>query len=292
MSNLLSEKILVTGLARNVGDRLYDEIENLNNHLKNIFSSVMFLVIESDSKDNTLEVCKKLERKYKSQFKYLSLGNLELEFSNRIERLTLCRNMYVNEIRTNQNYKEVNLIVVCDFDIKNNRLNLNDLKLWSIKNNWAGIFANQTGAYFDIYALRIKNWNDSDCFEQYHELRQNISPKVAKEITIWSKMIRIPKDSSAIQVQSAFGGLGVYKKQIFLKYDYSPINRKFNCSEHVTFNLKITQADGELFIVPSLTNFSWNPHNLSKFAIIRKIDKSLQSNLFNNIRKFFRKRLP
>jgi hypothetical protein len=104
-------------------------------------------------------------------------------------------------------------------------------------------------------------------------------------------MRKISKKSGAIEVDSAFGGLAVYKIENFLKFNYENSEKNFNLSEHVNFNLKIRKNSGRLFIIPSLINFSWSPHNLSKFRVIRAIDSMLKSHYFKNFRRFLRKRL-
>ena len=283
--------VLVTGLARNVAKHLHIEIIKIENELKKVFNLVNFLIIESDSNDDTLEVLENL-KKTKNNFNYRCLGQLDRTYPNRIERLTLCRNTYVQEIRENKMYSKTEFIMVIDFDLKNNRLNLTVLKDLIDKNNWSGLFANQTGSYYDIYALRKKDWVEKDCFSEYRQLKKRYKPEKAKEIAIWSKMIKISKTAKMISVDSAFGGLGLYRKNLFLEHDYSNDSNDYFESEHVAFHKKIKELQGTLLIVPSLTNFSWGPHNLSKFKVFRFLDRSTNLKSLQGIRSFIRKALP
>ena len=109
--------VLVTGLARNVAKHLHIEIIKIENEIKKVFNSVNFLIIESDSNDDTLEVLENL-KKTKDNFNYRCLGLLDRTYPNRIERLTLCRNTYVQEIRENEMYNKTEFIMVIDFDLK------------------------------------------------------------------------------------------------------------------------------------------------------------------------------
>ena len=283
--------VLVTGLARNVAKHLHIEIIKIENEVKKVFNSVNFLIIESDSNDDTLEVLKNL-KKTKNNFNYLCLGELDRTYPNRIERLTLCRNTYVQEIRENKMYSKTEFIMVIDFDLKNNRLNLTVLKDLINRNDWSGLFANQTGFYYDIYALRKKGWVEKDSFIEYRQLKENYNPEKAKEIAIWSKMIKISKYAKMISVDSAFGGLGLYRKNLFLEHDYTSNSDDYFESEHVVFHKKIRELQGTLLIVPKLTNFSWGPHNLSKFKILRFLDRSTNIKSLQGIRSFIRKALP
>ena len=225
-------------------------------------------------------------------FDYISLGFLENKYPNRIERLSKCRNTYVHQIRSNPNYLNIDFVLIIDFDLKNNKMDLKILKEWIGKNTWAALFTNQVGSYYDIYALRAKGWNESDCFVDYSRLRVTMRAEAAKSIAIWSKMKNIKKSENPIEVQSAFGGLGIYKKTIFEQYDYTPIHGDYTQSEHVTLNTKIAENHGKLYILPDLINFSWNPQNLSKYKLFRYVDRVTKQLKLIKIRKFLRKRLP
>jgi hypothetical protein len=288
----LSDKksILVTGLARDVAKFLPRELNRIEKELKDIFEIVNFLIIESDSKDNTEKVLEDIKNE-RNNFNYKSLGVIESVLPNRIQRLAFCRNVYVKEIRENKLYKDVDFVAVVDFDIKNNRLRLNELKKLIGEQSWDAIFANQTGRYYDIYALRKKGWVENDCFADYKKFLINKSSQDAKELAIWSKMRKIGKNSPLIPVDSAFGGLGIYRQNVFMNFDYSLLNEQIHESEHVSLHKKITDSNGLLFIVPNMTNFSWSAHNLSSFKLLRMLDQASNRKGFKVIRSFARKLL-
>jgi hypothetical protein len=284
------KSILVTGVARDVARNIPRELKRIEKEMGYIFEIVNFLVIESDSKDNTKKVLDDIKSK-KSNFNYKSLGKIESILPNRVQRLAFCRNAYVKEIRENKLYKDVDFIAIVDFDIKNNRLKLNVLKKLIIDNSWSAIFTNQTGLYYDIYALRKKGWVENDCFEEYKKFSISMSPQDAKELAIWSKMKKIRKDSPLIAVDSAFGGLGVYRKNVFMNFDYSLPPEQLHESEHVSLHKKITDSNGLLFIAPNMTNFAWGTHNLSSFKLLRMLDQASNRKGFKIIRSFARKLL-
>ena len=285
-----NKSILVTGIARDVAKILPKEISRIEKKMNDIFELVNFLVIESDSKDNTKKVLEDIKNE-KNNFNYKSLGKIESILPSRIERLTFCRNAYVKEIRENELYKDIDFIAIIDFDIKNNRLKLYELKKLISENNWSAIFANQTGLYYDVYALRKKGWVENDCFDEYEKFSATMSPQVAKELAIWSKMKKIRKNLPLIPVDSAFGGLGIYRKNVFMNFDYSLPAEQLNESEHVSLHKKITDSNGLLFIAPNMTNFSWGTHNLSRFKLLRMLDQASNRKGFKIIRSFARKLL-
>jgi hypothetical protein len=82
----------------------------------------------------------------------------------------------------------------------------------------------------------------------------------------------IPKKTDWINVDSAFGGLGIYKSKWFLKYDYSKIlNDVTQYSEHIDFHLKCREEGANFYIVPIMINSNWNEYNINRFFIIRQL---------------------
>ena len=201
---------------------------------------------------------------------------LQKEITNRIERLRYCRNQYIEYIREVKHELKSEFVLVVDFDIRNNRLNFQPLFKFisEAKQEWSALFCNQTGRYYDIYALRADNWSESDCFLEARKISIEKGWKIARQEAIWSKMIHVSKkQKEAIAVHSAFGGMGLYKSEVFEYFDYSvDLNNSAFESEHVALHKKIEAAGGKMFILPGFTNFSWNTHNLSSFNFFRYLD--------------------
>ena len=278
--------VSVVGLARNVESTLPAEIVRLRKLLEEIFVSISFFVVESDSSDATVSTLEKLSQKI-PDFNYVSLGSLEQKIPQRIKRLIACRNTYIRWLRKS---KADGYVIVVDFDIRNTHLSSNSIED-AIKAlpEAAGIFANQAGRYFDIYALRCENWSETDCLSEYWELRKSLSPADAKQRAIWSKMKKISKRSNPIEVDSAFGGFGIYHRTIFQMFDYEETKDSgVNESEHVNLHRKIRGSGGHLYIYPPLLNFGWNPHNLSSFRLLRSIEMHSRSKWLMRVRRVLR----
>jgi hypothetical protein len=286
-------RVLVVGLARNVERTLEKEVLRINKILSEIYGEVDFFIVESDSQDQTVKVLNSIAGSQRN-FTFQTLGDLNLSFPHRIDRLRFCRNRYLNEVRKRFLTDSVfySEIIVVDFDIKNNRLTkLKILKALHSSANWDALFANQTGRYFDILALRKEGWCDSDCMvEVWNLTKKGVSREKAKEQEIWSKMRIISATHDPIPVDSAFGGLGIYKPWVFLQFDYSTddLDSNLSESEHVAFHRKIRNAGGSLYIHPALTNFSWNPHSLASFKVLRRLDKWSNSLVGSRLRSRLR----
>ena len=185
--------MLVTGLARDCGDRIAEEIQRIEKHALKISTEVKFFIVESDSIDNTAVVLAQIS-KQNSNVQFLSLGKLSTEIPERINRLRYCRNQYVSFIRQRPKEDKPDFVVVVDYDIKNRALDLNPLSNLISEDWWDGLFVNQKGPYYDIYALRKKGWVEDDCFKTYRELALKMPTKEAKKEAIWNQMRRIPID--------------------------------------------------------------------------------------------------
>ena len=246
-------------------------------------------MVESDSNDGTIVILEKLKQKL-SNFNYITLGNIENQYPDRITRLRHCRNAYVKEIRINSSYSDCNLVAVADVDGINTHLTSNNiLTALSINLKWDAIFANQLGPYYDILALRHPIWNPYNCHKQIQFLSQYMPRKQAKKIAVWDKMIRIHIDESPIPVISAFGGLGIYRKWIFESHDYSVDGTEaLEEIDHVTLHRKAKAQKADFYIVPSLINSHWNNHNLGSVNIVRYFRYLLYKRHMPLTQKFFR----
>jgi hypothetical protein len=283
---LSGKKVLIVGLARDCEKTLLKEILRLQNIFLELFEQVDFYIVESDSSDGTVATLTECSRVING-FNFQSLGKLQRMVPDRIERLRVCRNNYIEYIFSSKT--QYDFVVMNDFDIKNRKLKAKNLRaIFSEKIEWSAFFANQAGRYYDIYALRHPQWNKRDCFIEANELRlQGI--KNFQQEALWAKMKKIPVSNDPIQVESAFGGLAIYKTQDLKGLDYSlysgvsPLE-----SEHISLNYKLINNGLKLHIHPRLINFSWNPHNLSSFKLFRAIDRHSKVGILRGIRRILR----
>lgn len=269
-------KFLIVGLARNCEKIIYDEVNRINDCFKDSIST-KWLIIESDSTDNTIHTLEKLS--FELRLKYISLGNLRYIYPKRTERIAVCRNHYLKEINHTNDYKDIDYVVVVDLDGVNLLLTASSLKsCWKLTVDWDACFANQLAPYYDVWALRHKVWSPNDCWKQRQFLMDSgINKFDANLAAVWSRMIEIDNKAPPIEVESAFGGLGIYKKNIFGKSTYNGIdNNGHEVCEHVSFNQELRNGGSDLYIVPSLINCAWNEHN-SDLKFYNKIKSRIKS---------------
>jgi len=286
----LQEKpVLVVGIVKNIEKTLKKDIQNISTALE-FFKEVHWFLVQSDSTDKSEEILSET-KKININFKYLSIDIPENSYSFRTERLAIGRNKYLSYIRENIDPIQFPYIVIADFNLLNNKLSSEAvLSSWS-RDDWDVVTANQSGRYYDIWALRHPLWSPNDCWEQHEFLKKYIKiPEIVNAYSIKSRMLRVPKGSDWIPVESAFGGFAIYKSN-FLKHNffYEGKNEAGNMiCEHVYFNKKIKQSGASIFINTSLINANYTDHSrrmsptysllrILKYANIRK----LRNRIFN-----------
>ncbi|NWG38507.1 MAG: hypothetical protein HXY27_00865 [Hydrogenophilaceae bacterium] len=251
---------LVAGVVRNGEQYLSPDVMRLRQALSG-FGKLQWLLVESDSTDSTLAVLEGLKRDV-PDFRYVSLGNLRNRLSQRTARIAHCRNAYVERIRNHAAYKDLDFIVVADFDGLNSHITDAAFATCFERNDWDACTANQRGPYYDIWALRHPTWCANDCWAQFRFMRQFVADsRVAKFVSIYSKMMVIPPESDWIAVDSAFGGLAVYKRELFDSGLYEGLaGNGTQVCEHVAFHAAMRKRGYRIFINPGLINAEYTEY--------------------------------
>jgi len=251
--------VLIAGCVRDVAATLRSEVERFQQALSDVPDLRWFLV-ESDSEDDTPSVLAALAAEMDS-FRFRRLGRLRERWPERTQRLAHCRNHYLREIRSTRHH-DVDVVVIADFDGVCNAFSQGAWNSAWIRDDWAVCTANQQGLYFDIWALRHSEWCPDDCWHQFRLLCA--SGMVAREAlhqAVHSLMVHIPVDSDWIEVDSAFGGLAIYKRTGVLAGRYSGLGTGGEpICEHVSLHARIRADGGRIFINPRLINTGLTVH--------------------------------
>ena len=277
--------ILIVGTVSNVASHFHIDYARLLKAFSN-FTSLGTFLVESDSTDSTLNVLNNYTTMNNS-FDFESLGCLREKIPERIARIRECRNVYVRYIRENYEKHQWDYIVVADLDGVNRKLDLGGVQSsFDLQLSWGQLSANQSFGYYDLLALRHPFWMPNDCLEELNwakstflEHSKGILQFVKTRIRndsfrkqyIYSKMYRIRKNSHPIEVESAFGGLAIYKTSVFLKFDYGfDSDHVSSESEHVTLHRKMRAEGYKLFINPRMINSGINDHNINRIFLVRQ----------------------
>lgn len=247
-------EILIAGPARNIGGMVRNDITALLSAATG-FKKSYGLVVESDSTDNTineLEIIKKLH----NNFNYISLGNLSKSMPKRTARLAFARNRILQEVKNNPDYANIDFIAMADLDGINRDITSEKIEqCWGLKEPWDVITANQPDCYYDIWTLRHPDWSPGDCLIQRSKLEIIIGKEAANNLAVKAKQLCLDPSIGLIEVDSAFGGLGIYKREAFLRGQYIGLDsRGKEISDHISFHQDLKIAGYRIYINCALVN--------------------------------------
>jgi hypothetical protein len=228
------------------------------------FTKIYWIIIESDSDDDSVKVLEKMSGESEN-IKFITLGNLKSKFESRTEILAHARNVYLEWLLSDSTYSDINMVAIADLNNLNRIVNLNSVRAAIGTPGWDMCTANQSGRYYDVWALRHRLWSPNDCWEQLDFYRRY---SVRKNLTLNSsvniRMLRIPKKSVPIEVESAFGGLALIKKSfISSSVMYRGLtDAGHQVCEHVSFCQEVRNQEGKILVIPSFINANYTDHSL------------------------------
>jgi hypothetical protein len=249
-------ELAVVGLVRNGQATLAPAVRRLAAALP-AACRVHWQVIESDSDDGTATVLDSLASEV-SGFGFQRLGPLREQMPQRTARIAHCRNAGLAWLEALRQQHPVSHLLMADLDGVNDGLNAEALATCWQRDDWAGCSANQHGRYYDIWALRHPQWCPGDCWAEVEFLvAHGLARERATLAAVYARMLRIAPESDWIEVESAFGGLAVYRCEAIagLRYDGLAADGAEVC-EHLAFHQGLRQRGGRLFINPRLLNGS------------------------------------
>jgi hypothetical protein len=216
--NKINESVLICSIVKNCDKRLN---LNINHAIRTgeIFKDYRIIIYENNSTDNTKEELNKFNNNSKFIIKSEDIDlknktNFDLwaytkitgsDHPCRIELISNARNKVIDIINTSD-FNDFSYVIWIDMD--SNGWDINGIiNSFLNKQAWDVVYANNPQNYYDIYALR----NQQFCF----------GPEIIGEL-FWNQLpfIKINPNNNLIPVYSAFGGLGIYKKEIFKNHKF------------------------------------------------------------------------
>lgn len=258
---LKSKKVVVTGLARNISINLYNNIASIDN-LRPKCSELHYFIYENDSSDDTDKALENTKNKiqnfnYKSEslqlkeFTHTKLDNLlELKSLERTTNLARHRNTCKDYIKDNLNHTD--FVIVIDLDFQKFSLDGVINSFGWISNNYVDALVGNSFEFKRIFSDSAQEslWN-YDCWAyrgSWWEDLQKYSKSYNYDPMMWFGFWQLPIGSYPVLVNSAFGGIGIYKTSDFISVNYDG----YDC-EHVCFhkNLKNKYPNFRLGLNPS-----------------------------------------
>ena len=274
--SLQSIDLVVLGCSQDCGRHIHAVFQNIQS-LSGVFRSLRVLVVENDSHDGTvLEIGR--NQHLLSNLTARSFTGLNEKVPIRTERLAHLRNCSIDWVLQQAFPPHDTLVMVIDMDEVN--ATPWNIDQWIKPLNWfinkrdaAGMFANQKGPYYDLWALRHPQRCPVDVWQEVISLHFR-KPSLSDEELIQQAYLpwqcRIDPDGLPERVDSAFGGLGFYKLNWLRQNQmtYSGLISKWldrpgqasklirwQVAEHVSFHAGLRAAGGSLWIHPGLINW-------------------------------------
>lgn len=279
-------KVVVCGTIKNGEKTIKKNIESLL-EIKKYCLDFKLLLYENDSTDNTVNILNNLRSNI---IHVISEKNIN-KLGGRTIILSWGRNKLLKYI--NKHFSDYDYMIMTDLDdvLKGFKARMIKKEFDKDLTKWDVLTANCIGPYYDIYALRAnknKFWNTDiqyDCWDMInHSTKLGFNPRLSKLIHVGNFQKVIPINEKLIMVDSAFGGMGIYKIDIIKDCYYNGLtefcsckkflNKDFHlkmgrCSmttcEHVSFHKQIREKNkGRIYICPSLLVYAEPLHIVNK----------------------------
>jgi hypothetical protein len=231
---VINQKVIICGVVKNAEEFIKTSIGICIN-TGELFEDYRIIVYENNSTDKTKEILNSLkDGSCKNKLRVISetIDNETIKRSSKIwaytkitgsdhpcrmEQIANARNKLLEEIKK-PDYNNFSYIIMIDLDT--NYLDTNGI-IDSFNNHklesWDVIYANgidKYGYYYDKYALRCHSnlfLFGAELYGDDFYLRRN------------NTIIKFEEDEKLVSVLSAFGGIGIYKKEVFNECYYQSL---------------------------------------------------------------------
>ena len=262
--DLPPSSIVVVGTIKDAANVLSENVKSLSLHLGN--SPLSWFLIESNSTDTTVQELKKLSGIVPNFF-FQSLSGVNS--GDRLYELSMARERVVDHVKALDRPPEYVLMVDLDqeYDWQNVELRI-------CLDKFDAVFCHQN-PYYDILALEIRGQSSSSR-KVPTSLLQDLGFKLWRFlVTTPLAQIRFGEIDQPIEVESAFGGMALYRAKVFLSGTYRPRevsggSRIENC-EHISFHKSLPESYGSRWVDPCFYAPVKNEHvRVANFLVMLK----------------------
>lgn len=281
-----SRRVVFAACAKNCAGALGNVLGNIA-RIAALYSGSAAIFLENDSTDNTAGILRSWCAEMPDT-RVLTFGGLDACCPIRTLRLAALRNQYLSVLRSQ--YADYDHVVVIDCDeVNNGTIDLDSvgraIAFLEADDSRSGVFPAQNGLYYDLWALRHPQLCPGDVWEEAFDdiVSRRVSVAGYFRETVAKRMLVMTADEPPLEVESAFGGMAIYRIRDVLKSGarYRGYKRKsvaapgavglsgWQTCEHVAFNAALHRSGGKLFVLPFLVNhtgldsrwFGPNPRN-------------------------------
>jgi hypothetical protein len=251
--NAAKSKILICGITRNSQNILPYTLARIR-RLGSYFESYVVFLYENDSVDNTVDILKQEQEKYTNFFftsEYLNSPPFtDPKGVVRMRNMAMARNHYLDFVRQYIKTEHIDYIIIVDCDLLGGWSYHGILNSLGNIGNWDIVGSNSL-----YYLHKDKEW-----FKVFYDTFAFRSLGIEKEIDgTEGNMFVFNRGEPMIQVNSCFGGLGIYKPHFL----HEGLNYTEEDCEHVTLHNKLVKLGYQIFLNPSQITL----YNKSQYVI-------------------------
>lgn len=255
-----TNSVCIVGCCRNIEPYLKNVLENLDK-ISSWWKDYKIVIFENDSTDNTFNIISKWANTKNDKCELIKEYNLDKQFPERSVRLAYIRNILLDKVPKNFDY----MLMVDMDDVFANEVKKESFESCFLLKDWSVVTANSK-YYYDIWALRIPNIIEFDCWHKYYELSKiykmsykNLIRKINPDkVALWNAIEKFKdimrKAKNPIEVNSAFNCAILCKISSikpccrFVGF----VDNKIIC-EHVPFQNCIRRHGGKIIFNPNFT---------------------------------------
>jgi FkbM family methyltransferase len=247
---------VIVGCARSCAGALPAALANIDT-IAALYDEAAIVLVENDSDDETPSILQHWCAA-RPGARLVRLDGLAERMPERTSRIAAARNACIEAIDQG-GLGGCDHLIVIDLDEVNERAI--DPDDFARARGWlqdhedvAAVFSNATPVYYDILALRHPTWAPGDMWAEVRRHTPELGKAEARRRFTEDRQVPIPRTADPIEVQSAFGGLGIYKLRHALEARYEGLDADgVKVCEHVAFNRAVAEASGgRLYILPWL----------------------------------------
>ena len=200
-----------------------------------------YVFLENDSHDDTASLLRAFDEKHRRGI-VETLPALEQKLKLRTERLAWLRNRALDHVWNDPRLSALPFALILDMDemigvFPKHRLQQH-IADWPASH--AALFANRTRCYYDVWALRHAERSPDDCWARVRQRPRWMPEFVAVYLFVRMRQKPWPPGARFIEVESAFGGLGLYRLALIEGCRYRGLDGEGReVCEHVAFHRQI-----------------------------------------------------
>lgn len=243
---LIKKKIVFLGAARNCAARVSHSITRIV-ELAELFKDYKIKIFENDSADQTLNICQSAAD-LNHNITIFSEPGLDRLLPQRTQRLAYARNKLLDDSIINEHDSDYICWIDMDGLVDSRFSTSGFLSNFKFESVWDAVFPISSPSYYDIWALRHKVLAPDDIAYRLSHFVPSIILK--KDLHAAVQQLAPGALLGWLTVESAFGGMGLYKFSAARTGRYvGRINDEEIC-EHVPYHGGLIKSGAFLYVNP------------------------------------------